>query len=377
MFFHVILTSDCNLQCKYCFGESLDDFDEEFGEEDIEVDYELPRKLNYDVTLLGRFCRFDAECVLTFYGGEPLLQMDRLREIMDKVSPKHYMMQTNGLLLDKLEPKYVNRFHTLLVSIDGEMTLTDHYRGKGTFRKVVDNLKLIKQSGFDGELIARMTIMEQTDIERQVKWLLNNPEFSFTSIHWQLNAGFWGNDYQRRNFEEWAKTSYVPGVAALADFWVDQMEQRGLILKLYPLLGIAWSLLNGERNSLMRCGGGWINYAIQTDGYILPCPTMWGMKKYYLGHIKDADPLNLPKLFVKNKPCVDCKILNVCGGRCLYTNITKRWTDEAYSKVCFTVANLIESVEVEIPRIRRLIRDGKIRMADFDYVKYNGAEIIP
>jgi len=49
MFFHVILTSDCNLQCKYCFGESLDDFDEDFSEEDLEVDYELPRKLNYDV----------------------------------------------------------------------------------------------------------------------------------------------------------------------------------------------------------------------------------------------------------------------------------------------------------------------------------------
>src|SRR5512139_657874 len=102
MFFHVILTSDCNLQCKYCFGESLDDFDGEFGEEDIEVDYELPRKLSYNLALLDRFCRLDPDCVLTFYGGEPLLQMDRLREIMDKVSPKHYMMQTNGLLLDKL-----------------------------------------------------------------------------------------------------------------------------------------------------------------------------------------------------------------------------------------------------------------------------------
>jgi len=377
MFFHVILTSDCNLQCKYCFGESLDDFDEDFGEEDIEVDYELPRKLNYDVALLDRFCRLDPNCVLTFYGGEPLLHMDKLREIMDKVSPKHYMMQTNGLLLDKLEPKYLNRFHTLLVSIDGEEALTDNYRGKGTFRKVIDNLKLIKQNGFSGELIARMTIMEQTDVERQVKWLLDNPEFSFTSIHWQLNAGFWGNDYQRRNFEEWAKTSYVPGVAALADFWVDQMEQRGLVLKLYPLLGIAESLLHGEKNCLMRCGGGWINYAIQTDGYILPCPTMWGMKKYYLGHIKDANPLELPKLFVHNKPCTECPILSVCGGRCLYTNITKRWTDEAYSKVCFTVAKLIESVKAEIPRIRRLMSDDKICMADFDYIKYNGAEIIP
>jgi MoaA/NifB/PqqE/SkfB family radical SAM enzyme len=50
MFFHVILTSECNLQRKYCFGESLDDFDEDF-EEDIEVDYDLPRKINYDLDM--------------------------------------------------------------------------------------------------------------------------------------------------------------------------------------------------------------------------------------------------------------------------------------------------------------------------------------
>jgi putative peptide-modifying radical SAM enzyme len=376
MFFHVILTSDCNLQCKYCFGESLDDFDEEFCD-DIEVDYNLPRKINYDVVSLDYFCRKDPECVLTFYGGEPLLQAKKLKEIMDKIKPKHFMIQTNGLLLAKLEPKYINRFHTILVSIDGQEDLTDHYRGKGTFRKVIDNLKLIKKNGYKGELIARMTVMEQTDIEKQVKWLLSNEEFSFSSIHWQLNAGFWGNDYQRRNFEQWTKTSYIPGVRSLAQFWVEKMEQEGVVLKLYPLLGIAESLLNGEKNCLMRCGGGWINYAIQTDGYLMPCPTMWGMKKYYLGHIKDADPLKLPKIFVNQKPCVDCQILNVCGGRCLYTNITKRWGDKDYSKVCYTVEQLIEAVKAELPRIQHLINQRRIDLKDFDYVKYNGCEIIP
>ena len=376
MFFHLILTSDCNLQCKYCFGESLEDFDYNFGDE-IDVDYNLPRNINYDVELLNNFCGKDSDCVLTFYGGEPLLQADKLREIMNKVKPKHFMIQTNGLLLDKIEPKYVNRFHTILVSIDGEETLTDYYRGKGTFQKVIDNLKLTKKNGFEGELIARMTVMEQTDIEKQVKWLLNNEKFSFTSIHWQLNAGFWGNDFQRRKFEQWTKTSYIPGLKRLAQFWVDKMEKEGVVLKIYPLLGIAESLLNDEKNCLMRCGGGWINYAIQTDGYIMPCPTMWGMKKYYLGHIKDANPLQLPKILVNQKPCVDCTILKVCGGRCLYTNITKRWNDNAYKKVCYTVKQLIETIEAEIPRIQSLISQKKISLNDFDYLKYNGCEIIP
>jgi len=376
MFFHLLLTSDCNLQCKYCFGESLDDFDEEFGD-DIQIDYNLPRKANYSVEMLDQFVRKDPDCVLTFYGGEPLMYMEKLRQIMDGVTPKLYMMQTNGLLLDRLEPEYVNRFHTLLVSLDGEEALTDYYRGKGTFRKVIENLKLIRINGFKGELIARMTIMEQTDIEKQVKWLLHNDEFSFTSIHWQLNAGFWGNDFKRRNFEEWTKTSYIPGVDAIVRYWVDQMEQTGKVLKLYPILGIANSLLHGETDALMRCGSGWINYSIQMDGQIIPCPTMWGMKAYYAGHIKDADPLKLPKLFVSQKPCSECKILGLCGGRCLYTNIVKRWPDDQYRKVCYTVEKLIESIQRELPRIQRLIHQGQLKLSDFDYVKFNGAEIIP
>jgi radical SAM protein with 4Fe4S-binding SPASM domain len=113
------------------------------------------------------------------------------------------------------------------------------------------------------------------------------------------------------------------------------------------------------------------------DGEIIPCPTMWGMKAYYAGHIKDADPLKLPKLFVSQKPCSDCKILGLCGGRCLYTNIVKRWPDEQYSKVCYTIEKLIESVQNELPRIRGLIKKGQLKLSDFDYIKFNGAEIIP
>ena len=374
MFFHVVMTTECNLQCRYCFGETLDDFDEDFS--GFEVDYALPRKANYDWKQLADFCSRDPDCVLTFYGGEPLLCTDEISQIMDMVKPKHFMIQTNGLLLNRLKPEYVNRFHTILVSIDGEEALTDHYRGRGTFKKVIDNLKLITKNSFRGELIARMTVMEQTDINKQVTWLLDNNDFKFSSVHWQLNAGFWGNDYARRDFKRWSKENYIPGLEKLARFWVDQMEEKGVVHRLYPFLGITNSLLSGEANSLLRCGGGWINYAIQTDGYIIPCPTMWGMKDYYLGHIRDTDPLNIRKVFV-GAPCTDCDILGSCGGRCLYANITQRWSKDEYVQVCRTVRGLIGAIEDQLPRIKQFIKNGRISQQDFEHVKYNGCEIIP
>ena len=219
----------------------------------FEVDYSLPKEMSYDVSVLNRFCRADSDCVLTFYGGEPLLCLDTIKQIMDNVQAKHFFIQTNGLFLDRLETEYVNRFYTILVSLDGNEALTDYYRGVGTFRRVINNLKLVRRNGFRGELIARMTVMEKTDIYEQVIWLLSNNEIPFSSVHWQLNAGFWGNDFARRDFKKWSEENYNPGIRRLAKFWVDSMERDGMVLKLYPFLGIAYSLLFGEKAGLLRC----------------------------------------------------------------------------------------------------------------------------
>lgn len=370
-----MLTTECNLKCKYCFGEVVEDFEEDFGE--LDIDYLLPKNTNYEYTLLERFCAKDQECILTFYGGEPLLRIEDIKTIMDLVNAKRFMIQTNGLFLDKLESKYVNRFHTILVSIDGNETITNHYRGENTYRKIIDNLKLIKKNNFQGELIARMTVMEKTDIFKQVKWLIKNEDFNFSSIHWQLNAGFWGTDYKRRKFEKWSQKSYIPGIKKLVKYWVNHMISDNEVLKIYPLLGITNSLLLSEEKSFLRCGGGWINYTIQTDGNIIPCPTMWGMKKYYLGNIKDSNPLNLEKIRIKLSPCIECDIFGLCGGRCLYANITKRWEKKAYKQVCKNTRALIEAIKREIPTIKKIIETKKISLHDFKFIKFNGCEIIP
>ncbi len=339
------------------------------------IEYALPKRIVYDIDSLDGFCRKDPNCVLTFYGGEPLLCSNVIKEIMDSVKARHFLIQTNGLLLDQLESEYLNRLHTILISIDGDEALTDSYRGKGTFRKVFENVRLIRDNGFKGELIARMTVMEKTDIHKQVRWLLDNDEFSFASVHWQLNAGFW-NDFARRDFAKWARKSYDRGIGKLVKFWVDHMEDRGEVLRLYPFLAVAESIILNERSCRLRCGAGWINYAIQTDGHIVPCPSMWGMKDYYLGHINDTNPLELREIFL-GEPCTKCDIFEVCGGRCLYANITRRWNHEEYNHVCLTVQNLISSIRQEIPRIRQLIHSGRIYKENFKFMKYNGCEIIP
>jgi len=345
----------------------------DFG--DFEVDYSVPSEVCYDTELLKKFFEKDTEPVLIFYGGEPMLCIAKIKQIMESVPATHYVIQTNGLHLNSLEPEYVNRYSAIFVSLDGNERLTDFYRGKGVYRRVIKNIKLIKKNGFQGELIARMTVMEETDIYESVRWLLDNPDHSFSSIHWQLDAGFWKTDFSKRNFAEWVNKNYNPQIRRLVEFWVRVMEREGRVLRLYPFLGIMNSLLRKEQ-SLLRCGSGWTNYSIQTDGRIIPCPVMSGMKDYYLGNVKDSNPLHLKKIFVE-QPCLRCEIYRECGGRCLYGNITKRWSNEAYSIVCNTVKNLVELLRAVVPRVERLIADGRVRLSDFEHMKYNSCEIIP
>lgn len=372
MFLHVLLTTECDLKCRYCYGQSCDDIESDFK---FRIDYSLPKTVNYDVDLLTAFCQRDLDCGVSFYGGEPMLCLREMREIMDKVEAKYFLVQTNGLHLGELEPEYTNRLETIFVSIDGNEKLTDYYRGVGVYRRVIDNLQTIVRNGFQGEIVARMTVMEETDVEKQVKWLLQNEDFSFSSIHWQLNAGFWRSDFAKRQVERWVKESYNPGVKRLVKFWVDNMVRNGRVLKIYPFLGLMNSLLQGEK-SLLRCGSGWANYSILTDGTVVPCPIMGGMKDFYLGHIAYSKPSELQKILV-SKPCTECKIISECGGRCLYANITKSWSEEAYSIVCAAVENIVNTLKREKPLVEQLMAQGKVQLEDFSHTKYNGCEVIP
>ncbi|HZK30257.1 MAG TPA: TIGR04084 family radical SAM/SPASM domain-containing protein [Methanoregula sp.] len=375
MYFHLILTDDCNLCCSYCRARVFENPDErEDTEPQIHIDPHLPPELNVNLDLLYGFLSRDPSPSLTFYGGEPLLRTDLIERIMREAPAQRFMIQTNGLLLDKINPKIVNRFSTILVSIDGREELNDANRGKGTYRKVIENIKKICRNGYKHEMIARMTVTESTDIVGAVHWLSDNPDYSFSSIHWQLDANF-SHDFSHRSFTRWVNDSYNPGIFRLVKDWVDHMENTGEVLYWYPFLDPMEDLLL-KRESGLRCGSGYANYSIMTDGNIAPCPVMLGMSEYYVGHVRDADPQNL-KIMRVNGECAHCRILSFCGGRCLYSNITKPWGEPERQVVCSTVENLHRSLTSQLPRVKNLLASKRIDISDFSHEKYNGCEIIP
>ncbi len=358
---------NCNLSCLYCKRAA----EKEIGSfhHDFDVDLVLPNEF-FQLTALKKFLEKDPQPVLVFYGGEPLLAVSKIQWIMDHVRAE-FILQTNGTLLDRLSTDYLSRLRMLIVSLDGRRETTNFFRGRGTFDRVVFNLKRISDD-VDIELVARMTVMEPVDLYAEVKWLFGN--LPLDGVHWQLNAGFYADFKERAQaFVPWLKGSYLPSLEKLIDWWIREME-KGRVLRIYPFLGIVNSLLNKERNWLM-CGAGHSNYSIQTDGKIIPCPQMIGLRDFYLGSISESDPTQLPKVFPSGR-CMNCAFEPLCGGRCLYSLVMQKWGKE-YELVCEASRFLIRSILSRMGKIRHLLNSGVISKRDFEYPKYCTLEIIP
>ena len=346
----------------------MNDFDTDIDKK-VTLDLSAPESSEIDIGKLKKFISKNENPVIIFYGGEPLLEINKIIEIIDNIDVP-YRIQTNGKLLDKIPIEYLNKIGKILVSIDGDEERTDSNRGKGTYNLLMKNISLIKEKGYSGEIIARMTLSpESPDILEQVLHLIDS---GFSSIHWQIDAGFYAHDYDKEKFIYFVN-EYNSSITKLINFWMYPINHKK-VLKLYPFMGIVDSLLKGEKTPL-RCGAGHSGYAIRTDGKLTACPIMNWIKDFVSGDL-DSDPKEIKK-FPIVESCNNCEIKDICGGRCLYWNYLKLWPDEGNELICKTIKHLVTELNSKIPEIKELIKKGVISNKDFEYEKYFGPEIIP
>ncbi|MHA1959473.1 MAG: TIGR04084 family radical SAM/SPASM domain-containing protein [Candidatus Thorarchaeota archaeon] len=360
MNYHIILTRRCNLNCVYCRG----------GEETGPT-----TEIQYSVDELSLFLEKDDDLQIMFYGGEPTLRIPLMLEIMNRLASARFMLQTNGLLLEKIPPDYVKLFHSILVSIDGPKPTTDSYRSDGVYDRVVRNVQWLRSNGFEGDVVARMAISEQSDVYRDVRHLLDLRDPAFDHVHWQLNV-FWDAEGNWSDFDGWIRENYNPGIERLTKEWVAKMED-GTVEGIVPFLPIMYGLLTGESSGL-RCGSGIDTFAIHADGRIGVCPISPDWDFSIVGDIRESTPAGLKDTMRVDEPCPTCADFGLCGGRCLFANKERLWGEEGFRKVCRTVEHLIDCLRRKVPRVQRLLDDRVVTLQDFKYPEFNnGCEIVP
>ncbi len=320
--------------------------------------------------------RQDRNPVVEFYGGEPLLRVGTMQAMMDEM-PGRFVLQTNGIHLDRVEPRYLSKLSTVLVSIDGTEEVTDRQRGKGVYERVVRNVELIRRRGFRGDLVARMTVAQGTDIKENVRHLLRSGLFDH--VHWQLDFGmFWeAGEYTEPGIQEWV-AKYNSGISSLVDSWVDEMERAGRVEGMVPFIGVMESLLSGEKARL-RCGSGLDFFSVLPDGRVSVCPVSVDFDFSIVGSIFRNTPASLRDVATVGDPCSSCDIIDVCGGRCLFVNRSQHLLrQDGYSLICTTVKHLVKELREAQPRVKAFAEHGVVKLSDFKYPVFNnGCEIIP
>lgn len=361
MHYHIILTKECNLKCSYCGGGSDSQ----------------PKEIQYSIDELKKFILHDENPVIEFYGGEPLLRIGTVEKIMDLI-PATYVIQTNGLFLDKIKPYYLEKFHSILISIDGKEVVTDRARGNGVYERIIKNLAYIRQGGFKGDLVARMTVAQGTDIYENVMHLLAMRS-GFDHVHWQLDFEIFWEAWEHTipGLPDWID-SYNSGISSLIGWWVSNMKQKGKVAGIVPFIGVMNSLLKGV-DSHLRCGSGIDFFTIMPDGRISACPVSIDFDFSVIGSIYEDVPSSIPGKANIGEPCLSCDIFRICGGRCLFVNRSQQLLREnGFSMICAMVRHLVKELQEILPHIRTMIDTGVINESDFDYPEFNnGCEIIP
>ena len=146
------VTETCNLNCRYC---GLSDLYQTF---EVRQNRNMPFKtaqlvIDHFFNLWRENQTSDTmrRLAISFYGGEPLINMPLIKKIIDYVEQSgitgrniFYNMTTNGMLLDKHMDYLAEKKIKLLISLDGDETSqsyrVDHY-GKNSFHQVIHNVK--------------------------------------------------------------------------------------------------------------------------------------------------------------------------------------------------------------------------------------------
>ncbi|SDG07942.1 uncharacterized protein SAMN04488542_12558 [Fontibacillus panacisegetis] len=145
------MTERCNLRCKYCIYHEGEAGFRTFGSRDIDLD-----TCKKAVDLLSKSTK--EEVHITFYGGEPLLRFDIMRDTIEYSKVKlhnkkvFYNMTTNATLMTEEIANYWASLehHSTLVSLDGPEWIHDKNRvycdGKGSFKSVMRGLKRLVEA---------------------------------------------------------------------------------------------------------------------------------------------------------------------------------------------------------------------------------------
>ena len=308
------ITERCNWHCKHCY--QFDDYikDELTTEQLFSV-------LEQYIFLIKKWNIPKSHARINVTGGEPFIRKDFF-ELAERLSQYSNLLNwgllSNGSFVTKDAIKKLKSFNIAhyQVSLEGDEDNNDEIRGKGTFKKVINSIKLLVDANIHTEVSLTLTKKNIEDIPKLVE-LFDKLNVHRLATRRLIPYGR-GSDLRDNLLEPKELREYYIYVAEI------NKELRKKNSKLHVVIGCESGMFNNEIPDWMyknHCGviDGRI-LIVMPNGDVLPCrrlPIVIGNvlkqslfeiyntcnKLWELGNLNNAHPF-----------CKKCENFNECFG---------------------------------------------------------------
>ena len=310
----------CNLNCEYCFAAQ----GKYHGQRAV-MSFEVgKRAIDYLVEHSGTRRNLEVD----FFGGEPLMNFDVVKEIVAyarSIEKEHnknfrFTLTTNGVLVDDDVIEFANReCHNVVLSLDGRREVHDNLRktvnGRGSYDMIVPKFKKFVDARDGKGYYMRGTFTH------------NNVDFTNDIFH-MLDLGF-----DQLSMEPVVCDPRDPYALTEEDLPVLYEQYEILAKKLIerrcegkPFTFYHYMLDLGHGPCIYKrisgCGSGTEYMAVTPWGDLYPCHQFVGDEKYLLGNLWDGvtntdvrDEFKLCNAYARPE-CKDCWAKLYCSGGC-------------------------------------------------------------
>ncbi len=315
------IAHDCNLKCKYCFADE----GEYRGKREL-MSAEVGKKaLDFLVRNSGNRVNLEVD----FFGGEPLMNFDVVKEIvaygreLEKTVNKkfRFTLTTNGMLLNEDVMEFADKeIHNCVLSIDGRKEVNDRVRpdfgNNGSYDKIVPKFQaMAERRNQEGYYVRGTFTRYNLDFSKDV---LHLADLGFKQISVEPVVADNSNDYHLR--KEDLPTIFKEYEKLAMEMIKRKKEGRG-----FNFFHFMIDLEGGPcvKKRLVGCGAGTEYLAVTPSGELYPCHQFVGVEdKFKIGTVDEGvtnkeQVCEFSKCNVYAKPeCNDCWNKFYCSGGC-------------------------------------------------------------
>ena len=310
----------CNLNCAYCFASQ----GKYHGERAIMSLDVAKRALDFLIENSGSRRNLEVD----FFGGEPLMNFDMLKELVAyarSIEKEHnknfrFTLTTNGVLIDDDVIEFANKeMSNVVLSLDGRKEVHDRYRvdyaGNGSWEKIVPKFqKLVEARGHKDYYMRGTFTHANPDFLEDIKQML---DLGFTELSMEPVVCAEGDPAELTQED-------LPIVLEQYEKLAELMIERDKEGRPFTFYHYMIDLQGGPciYKRISGCGSGTEYMAVTPWGDLYPCHQFVGDEKFCLGNIWDGvKNTEIQKEFAgcnvyAREECRDCWARLYCSGGC-------------------------------------------------------------